>query len=447
MQRSVRSLILPLGLAAATLAPVARAGGELHVPSQFATIQAAIDAAAPGDVVVVANGVYTGDGNRDLSFGGKAITVRSAGGAERCTIDCGSAPGAPYRAFLFENGETREAVVEGFTIINGDTPPGAISDPFNGGGIRILDCSPTIRGCVFRDNNAACWGGGVYAGSGGSPLIEQCVFDNNTADDGGGFFSWLGSVAEIRNSLFVGNTALASGGAVAEFGGGGLDLEHCTFTGNKALFGVIVNFGTGLRLHHSIVWNNGELDSFHSRSGTDVAFSNVQGGAAGPGNIDVDPRFSAVGFSLRASSPCIDAGDAGARPGGVALGGQPRCLDGDLDGAMRVDMGAYEFGNAHVDAGVLTGTVPSAWVLTSAPGNLTSFLIVGIGGNGPLLEPYGQVMLDLSGPLLVAASGPAPLYSQLPLAGLPSGFELTLQALAGAGAVGNLSNAVRVTVP
>ncbi|MHC5184552.1 MAG: hypothetical protein ACYSPI_09805, partial [Planctomycetota bacterium] len=41
----------------------------------YPTIQAAIDAAVDNDVVVLNPGTYTGDGNRDIVFPGKAITV------------------------------------------------------------------------------------------------------------------------------------------------------------------------------------------------------------------------------------------------------------------------------------------------------------------------------------------------------------------------------------
>ena len=42
----------------------------------YNTIQAAVNAAANDDVIELSPGTYTGAGNRDVDFSGKAITVR-----------------------------------------------------------------------------------------------------------------------------------------------------------------------------------------------------------------------------------------------------------------------------------------------------------------------------------------------------------------------------------
>ena len=81
--------------------------GTRLVPDEYATIQDAIDAAVDGDVVIVAPATYTGDGNRDIDFYGKAITVRSENGPANCIIDCQSSG----RGFYFRN-EDENSIVD-----------------------------------------------------------------------------------------------------------------------------------------------------------------------------------------------------------------------------------------------------------------------------------------------------------------------------------------------
>ncbi|MDI6736458.1 MAG: hypothetical protein QME42_09775 [bacterium] len=69
------------------IASIANAA-DLYVPSQYGTIQLAINAAAASDTVWVADGVYTGANNKNLSWSGKKITVRSVNGPENTIIDC-----------------------------------------------------------------------------------------------------------------------------------------------------------------------------------------------------------------------------------------------------------------------------------------------------------------------------------------------------------------------
>jgi hypothetical protein len=130
--------------------PLQAAAAILVVPYFWPTIQAAVDDAADGDSVWVFDGVYTGDGNWNIDFNGKAITVRSASGPENCIIDCRGNLLNARRAFIFQNGEGADSVVEGFTIKRGFTyPGGAIYCNFGS--------SPTIRDNIFLDNTSFCY--------------------------------------------------------------------------------------------------------------------------------------------------------------------------------------------------------------------------------------------------------------------------------------------------
>jgi len=97
-------------------------GGDPNGPKK--TIESAITVSVSGDVIVVADGVYTGIGNRNLDFGmggvTRDITVGSANGPKNCVIDCEDFG----RGFYFHSNESQLAVVEGLTIRNGNTTDG-----------------------------------------------------------------------------------------------------------------------------------------------------------------------------------------------------------------------------------------------------------------------------------------------------------------------------------
>lgn len=108
-QRFVFTCILALVVSAFAQA------GTIRVPWNYPTIQQAIDAAQTGDIVVVSDGIYTGEGNKNLDFKGKKITVTSLNGPASTIIDCEGSG----RAFYFHSGETPDSVLSGFTIRNG----------------------------------------------------------------------------------------------------------------------------------------------------------------------------------------------------------------------------------------------------------------------------------------------------------------------------------------
>ena len=106
---------------------VCACGAERLVPSQYPTIQAAVNAALNGDTVIIAPGTYTGAGNRDIIVN-KPITIRSQDGPETCIIDCngGISTGNDHSGFIMSNREH----LAGMTITGGNS--------FNGGGAVYL---------------------------------------------------------------------------------------------------------------------------------------------------------------------------------------------------------------------------------------------------------------------------------------------------------------------
>ena len=114
---------------------------QRNVPSQYTTIQAAVDAAANGDTVLVASGTYSGTGNRDIDFNGKSLTVTSQAGAGSTIIDCGgyaSADGSGnHRGFYIHSGE-QNAAISGFTVKNGyETYISSIPNSGSGGNSKL----------------------------------------------------------------------------------------------------------------------------------------------------------------------------------------------------------------------------------------------------------------------------------------------------------------------
>ena len=230
---------------------------------QYPSIQAAIDAAADGDTIILAPGTFRGDGNRDIDFKGKAVTLRSTNPNEpnivaATIIDCNGSEQEPHRGFYFHSEEDANSIIAGLTVINGVAWKGgavlcshssprftdcvfrgnqAYDDDTGGGAMYNEDCSPTLIDCLFTDNEAmpsASYGGGI-ANNRSSPTLANCTFINNRAWSGGGIYNTENSSPKVTECIFTDNAAYRGGGMTCE--GNNATISQCTFSGNSADWG------------------------------------------------------------------------------------------------------------------------------------------------------------------------------------------------------------------
>jgi hypothetical protein len=322
-------------------------------------------------------------------------------------------PGAVLDGFTVRNGSigmhieessptvtnsTFEADDRGMSIDNGSpTISNCVFDGHDFSGMTISGGSPSIVGCTFSNNSYNTCGGGIS--SSGSASIVGCTFVGNSTSCGGGM-KIAGEGSSVIDSTFVGNTAVNGAGLLISDGvavinctfmgnvasgvGGGIDttdfssptvtgclfvgnaaqrgggmmsgavdtaVTNCTFVGNTASIDTTGGLGGGATVANCILWGNtpNGVSAFAT-----IAYSNVQGGFPGVGNMDGDPLFvdpDNGDFRLSPGSPCIDAGHNNAIVNltDADLDGNPRFAD-DPDTPdtgcgvpVVVDMGAHEY--------------------------------------------------------------------------------------------------------
>ncbi|CAG0935305.1 hypothetical protein TFLX_04137 [Thermoflexales bacterium] len=415
------------------------------------TLSQAISVSVSGDEVWVAAGIYKpgSSGVRASTFqlkNGVAVyggfngteTDRAARNwTSNVTILSGDLDGSGSRNsndayhVIRNSGVDSTAILDGFTITGGNVTH---SDPAptGGGGMVNENSSPTLANLIFSGNGAYN-GGGMY-NSGSSPSLTNITFSGNAAElggSGGGLYNRSNSNAtltnvifkhntssfiaggmynsqsnaSLSNVLFIGNRADSRGGAMLiELGGS--TLKNVSFIGNSAAYdgGALHTWGGSATpsLTNCIFWGNttdsGSNPQIYNEYGGNpsLTYSDIQGGYAGTGNVDIDPLFvDADGADniygtadddprLAANSPLID------------LGHPAQCPATDIRSLtrndLRCDMGAYE--TQLVDSASITRTLSGgaatytfgptlAKVIMSTPGTCTSLAVERIDANHP----------------------------------------------------------------
>ncbi|MFW5652821.1 MAG: right-handed parallel beta-helix repeat-containing protein [Planctomycetota bacterium] len=314
------------------------------------------------------------------------------------------------------------ALLDGF-VIRGGNAVGSPAPYDRGGGISIRDRSnPTIRNVTLTENRSLRGGAAIHVHFRSEPLIEDClILDHESETEAGGAISskynssptilncriigsrvingnggaisqMYGGMMIIRDTIITGNTAGDDGGALfaidaavdmvnvammfnrASASGvaslssaASLLMTNCSMgwnEGTDAEVGVIHNIPTShVDLLNSIVFDNYGRPSLTGDGTRFVAWSNVEGGAEGDGNINLPPVFEDPAGPDRIpgteddhlrvldASPVIDAGNNGFVPldistdiaGNARMYDDPGMPDTGTGSSPIVDMGAWEF--------------------------------------------------------------------------------------------------------
>jgi len=219
----------------------------IRVPEDQLTIQAGLNAAAVGDVVLVASGTYA---EHDISMS-DGVTLRGetddpadvvidAQGLGR-VIDCSDL--------------SHPVAIIGITVANG-------LESEDGGGVRCHNASATLEDVMFQGNSTSAHSGGGMSCQGGTATLSDVTFRNNYAFlEGGGLYCGSGSTVDLSDVAFDGNEAGQ---------GGGLGCEWA----NVTVANTYINGNLSFYASHGQGWGGGIWckDSFLTL--TDVTVSN-----------------------------------------------------------------------------------------------------------------------------------------------------------------------------
>ena len=197
-----------------------------HVPTDYASISAAISAAGNNSQVWVAAGTYTGTANKNLDFGNKTITLTGGGGPSLTILDAQNSG----RLFNFTNHTATGAVIDGFTISRGSVTAGT------GAGMSFNNSTLTVKNCYIEGNMTTGNGGGVALTGTSSPTFDTCVLSGNHADGSGGAVFADGAAHPAFVACTVsGNFTDGSGGGLYASNGGQVDMDRSILWGNTAV--------------------------------------------------------------------------------------------------------------------------------------------------------------------------------------------------------------------
>jgi len=396
------AVVLGLGLAAGVVAN-AHANTLCVNPGGtggcYSKIQLAVNAASPGDTIIVAAGTYTENVTIGIS-----VTVNGAGSG--LTFVDGNNAGS---VFTINPGVT--VTITNMTIRDGYAAQGGgvyclgkltltsvniINNTavYDGGGVYERTLGPVMSlNSSTGYNNTAGLGGGVYDYSSPFSMLNSTVGNNKAITGGGGGVLIAGGYVTVTNSTISGNTAQASGGGV-------YNGNNRTFTALNSTISFNVAQGNGGGVYNTTSSTFITLDSTISGN-TAVSTTAVSGDGGGLYN----DTYATMSFN-NVTVANNHAGAAG-QGGGVFNAGIPITTSNTIIGTNTAPTGSMDCSGPLNSQGYNLIQIPTGCVIT---GNLIGNIL----GPNPMLGPLANnggptwTQALLGGSPAINAGNPAP---------------------------------------
>ncbi|MDP8240673.1 MAG: T9SS type A sorting domain-containing protein [Candidatus Hatepunaea meridiana] len=223
----------------------------LRVPSDYETIQDAIDEAEDGETVLVFPGTYVENIDfigKDIVVGSLFLTTENDAYIDSTVID-GDSSGT---VVTFENEESENAELVGFIIRNGR---GDLA-----GGILISSANPKLQHLTIHDNYSRSGAGGITCRMGSNSIMDNITVRNNNNGEGmaSGLSSWSDCNLIVTNSRFIENGTNEYSGSAIRCSRGEITLKNVVVSGTGSE-DVPAEFGGGIHISRSVA----NLDSVY----------------------------------------------------------------------------------------------------------------------------------------------------------------------------------------
>jgi predicted outer membrane repeat protein len=371
----------------------------IHVPSDYSSIQNALNGASEGDTVKVASGIYYENIIWPSTDG-----IQLIGNGEDTVINGGQASHVIELSTSFRDIITSKTLVSAFKITNGKHFEG------RGGGIYCKNSSPCLSNLIIEGNYANEYGGGFFAIHSSPELSDSVIQGNklNNSTSGGAGLAIMYSTLKLKNVVIQENTSSGYGGGIYctdselnatnilivknfsyNSGGGIYSFESTVNVVNATIHGNVTNANQGVNaggvflvstnssIINSILWDNTDFDIIFYCSNDLyslwVEYSNIKGGKNSigipyeyyrdkikwlEGNLIVNPLFvdpDNKDFHLDKNSQCIDAGHPDLDYDGITWEND---IDDQDKNGTRMDMG-YMYSDPEILTYSISGRVIS----------------------------------------------------------------------------------------